>query len=170
VALTDPEIPATEAHLMTKRSTMKTSRTVAIVVLALTVLFGALTPVDATADPKNLVGSWIIDVMPDQPGPPPVRNIGTITSDGTTVNTDPEFGTGYGIWKKTGPQEFAGKFLTLIPVGHPFGEGMITVTSTLTVDKDGDTATGPFTTIFDTTNFQATVTGTVVLTRIKFGP
>ena len=75
--------------------------------------------------------------MPDQPGPPPVRNIVTITSDGTTVNTDPEFGTGHGIWKKTGPREFAGKFLTLIPVGHPFGEGTITVTSTLTVDKDG---------------------------------
>jgi hypothetical protein len=149
---------------------MKTRPSVAIVVVALTVLLGALTPVDATAGQKSLVGAWIVDVMPDQPGPPPVRNIVTITSDGTTVNTDPEFGTGHGIWKKTGPRDFAGKFLTLIPAGHPFGVGTITVTSTLTVDKDGDTAAGPFTTVFDTTNFQATVTGTVLLTRITFGP
>ena len=87
-----------------------------------------------------------------------------------SINTDPEFGTGHGVWKKTGKREFAGKFLNLIPVGHPIGEGTITVTATLTVDKDGDTATGPFTTVFDATNFQATVTGTVVLTRITFGP
>jgi hypothetical protein len=155
---------------MNRRSAMKTRRTVPIVVLALIILLGALTPADSAAGQKSLVGSWIVDVMPDQPGPPPVRNLVTTTSDGTTVNTDPEFGTGHGIWKKTGPREFAGKFLTLIPVGHPFGEGTITVTSTLTVDKDGDTATGPFTTVFDATNFQATVTGTVVLTRITFGP
>jgi hypothetical protein len=42
------------------------------------------------------------------------------------------------------------------------------VTATITVDQDGDAATGPFTTVFDATNFQATVTGTVVLTRITF--
>jgi len=149
---------------------MKTRRSVALVVLALVALLAALMPVDSTADQKSLVGSWIVDVMPDQPGPPPVRNIGTITSDGTSVNTDPEFGTGYGIWTQTGSREFATKFLTLIPAGHPFGEGTITVTATLTVDKDGDTATGPFTTVFDATNFKATVTGTVVLTRITFGP
>jgi hypothetical protein len=150
------------------RSAMRIRPTVAIIGLVATVLLGALMPTDSTAGQKALVGSWIVDVMPDQPGPPPVRNIGTITSDGTTVNTDPELGTGYGIWKKTGPREFAVKFLTLIPAGHPFGDGTTTVTATLTVDKDGDTATGPFTTVFDATNFQATVTGTVVLTRITF--
>jgi hypothetical protein len=147
---------------------MKTRSTVAIVGLALTALLGTLTPTDSTADQKSLVGSWIVDVMPDQPGPPPVRNIGTITSDRTSVNTDPEFGTGYGIWTQTGLREFSTKFLTLIPAGHPFGEGVITVTATLTVAQDGNTATGPFTTVFDATNFQATVTGTVLLTRITF--
>jgi hypothetical protein len=147
---------------------MKTRRMVAIIGLALTALLGTLMPMDSTAGQKSLVGSWIVDVMPQQPGPPPVRNIGTITSDRTSVNTDPEFGTGYGIWSKTGPREFAVKFLTLIPAGHPFGEGTITVTATLTVADDGDTATGPFTTVFDATNFQATVTGTVLLTRITF--
>jgi hypothetical protein len=130
---------------------MKAKPIVAIIVLALVVSLGALTPVDATAGQKSLVGSWIVDVTPDQPGPPPFRNLVTITSDGTIVNTAPEFGTGHGISKKTGPREFAGKFLHLVPVGHPFGEGTITVTSTLTVDKDGDTATGPFTTVFDAT-------------------
>ena len=42
------------------------------------------------------------------------------------------------------------------------------MTSTLTVDKDGDTATGPFTTVFDVDPLPATVTGTVTLARIKF--
>lgn len=119
---------------------------------------------------KSLVGSWIIDVMPDPPGPPPFGNLGSLTSDGLSVNTEPEFGGGHGIWKETGPREFAVKFLTLIPPGHSFGDGPITVAATVIVDKGGDTATGPFTTVFDATNFQATVTGTVVLTRIKFGP
>jgi hypothetical protein len=153
---------------MIRRKAMKTRHTVAVIVSAAIVLLGALTPRDSTADQKgeknqkDLVGSWIVDVMPDQPGPPPFRNIGMFTSDGISVNTDPEFGTGYGIWKKTGPREFAVKFLTLIPAGHPFGEGTITVTAT------GDTETARFTTVFDATNFQATVTGTVVLTRIEF--
>jgi hypothetical protein len=155
---------------MPRRSAMLTKRTAAGIVLASIVLLGALTPLEATAQPKSLVGSWIVDVTPGQPGPPPLRNLVTSTPYGTTVNTDPEFGTGHGIWKKTGPRDFAGKFLTLIPSGHPLGAGTITVTSTLTLDKDGDTATGPFTTVFDATNFKATVTGTVVLTRITFDP
>jgi hypothetical protein len=146
---------------------MKTRLAVVVIGLVV-VLLGALTPVDSIAAEKSLVGSWIIDVMPDPPDLPPGRNIGTFTSDGTMINTDPEFGTGYGIWKKTGRREFAVKFLTLVPVGHPAGEGAITVTSPVTVDKDGDTATGPFTTVVDAANLQATVTGTVVLTRIKF--
>ena len=84
------------------------------------------------------------------------------------LNTAPELGTANGIWTKTGPQEYAVKFMHLVPVGSSFGAGTVTVTSTLTVDKDGDTATGPFTTVFDTTALQATFTGTVVLTRITF--
>jgi hypothetical protein len=146
---------------------MKT-RPALVLIGLLVVLLSAMTPVDVIAAERSLVGSWIIDVMPDQPGPPPGRNVGTITSDRTMIITDPEFGTGHGIWKKTGPREFAVKFLVLVPVGHPVGEGTITVTSPVTVDKDGDTATGPFTTVVDAADLQETVTGTVVLTRIKF--
>ena len=80
---------------------MKTRRVVIVIGLVV-VRLGALTPVDSIAAEKSLVGSWIIDVMPDEPGLPPGRNIGTFTSDGTMINTDTEFGTGYGIWKKTG--------------------------------------------------------------------
>jgi hypothetical protein len=146
---------------------MKTRLTVVVIGLVV-VLLGALMPVDSFAADKSLVGSWTIDVIPDQPEFPAGRNIGTITSDRTMIITDPEFGTGHGIWKKTGLREFAVKFLALVPVGHPVGEGTISVTSSVTVDKDGDTATGPFTTVVDAANLQETVTGTVVLTRIKF--
>lgn len=71
---------------------MRTKPMVAMIVLASVVLFGSFTPMDATAGQKSLVGSWIVDVMPDQPGPPPVRNLVTITSDGSIVNTDPPSG------------------------------------------------------------------------------
>ena len=142
--------------------------TVAIIVLVTTVLLGALTPMDVTAEQKSLVGSWIVDVMPDPPGPPPFRNLATNTSDGLVLNTAPELGTAHGIWTKTGSRQFAVKFIHLASMSSPFGEGTVTVTSTVTVDRDGDTATGPFTTVFDTTTLQVTVTGTVVLTRITF--
>jgi hypothetical protein len=82
--------------------------------------------------------------------------------------TDPEFGTGHGIWTKTGPREFAVNFLALVPVGHPVGEGTITVSSSVTVDKNGNTTTGSFTTVIDAANLHETVTGTVVLTCINF--
>jgi|SRR5882724_5113580 len=146
--------------------TMRIRPTVAIIVLASTLLLGALTPMESSADQKSLVGSWIVDVMPDQPGVEPFKNLATFTSDGLVLGTAPELGTAHGIWTKTGPRRFAVKFMHLAPVGSPFGAGTVIVTSTVTVDKDGDTAMGPFTTVFDTTALQATVTGTVVLTRI----
>jgi hypothetical protein len=130
---------------------------------------GALAPPESIAGQKSLIGAWIIDVTPNPPGPPPFRNIGSFGPDGLNINYDPEFGAGHGLWRKTGPREFEVKFLTLIAPGHPFfGEGTITVTGTVTVDRDGDTATGPFTTIFNTTSNPMTVTGTVTLTRIEF--
>jgi hypothetical protein len=146
---------------------MKT-RLAMMVIGLLVVLLGTMTPVDSISAERSLVGSWIIDVIPDQPEFPPGRNIGTITSDRTMIITDPEFGTAHGIWKKTGPREFAIKFLALIPIGHPIGDGTIMVTSSVTVDKDGNTATGPFTTVIDAANLQASVAGTAVLTRVEF--
>jgi hypothetical protein len=67
--------------------------TVAIIVLTSTVLLSALTLVDTTTGQKSPVGSWIVDVMLDQPGPPPFRNLATNTSDGLVLNTAPELGT-----------------------------------------------------------------------------
>ena len=145
---------------------MRIRPTVAIIAMASTLLLGALTPVDSTAGQKSLVGSWIVDVMPDPPGPPPFRNLVTFTADGLVLGMAPELGTTDGIWIKTGSRQFAVKFIHLVSISSPFGEGAVTVTSTVTVNKDGDTATGRFTTVFDTTTLQATVTGTVVLTRI----
>src|SRR5262245_25864252 len=151
---------------------MKTRRSVTIVVaLALSACLSAVYAPESVAGQKSLIGAWIVDVTFDQPGPPPVRNIVSAGPDGLNINYDPEFGAGHGLWKKIGSREYAIKFLTLIAPGHPFfGEGTITVTATLTLDKDGNTATGPFTTVFDTTLNPITVTGTVVQTRITFGP
>jgi hypothetical protein len=159
---------AEEEHFSSTEDKPMNTRPAVAVIGLLFVILGALAPLQSIAAEKSLVGSWIIDVIPDDPGSPPGRNIGTITSDRTMIITDPEFGTGHGIWKKTGAREFSVRFLALVPTGHPVGEGTITVTSPVTVDNDGDTARGPFTTVMDAANLQQTVTGTVVLTRIEF--
>ena len=52
---------------------MRIRPTVTIIMLVATVLLGALMPMDATAGQKSIVGSWIVDVTSDQPGPPPFR-------------------------------------------------------------------------------------------------
>ena len=48
---------------------MRIRPTVTIIMLVATVLLGALTPMDATAGKKSIVGSWIVDVTSDQPVP-----------------------------------------------------------------------------------------------------
>jgi hypothetical protein len=45
----------------------------------------------------SIVGSWVVQVFPNSPGPPPLKNLFTCTEDGSTINTDPTFGTGHGI-------------------------------------------------------------------------
>jgi hypothetical protein len=143
-----------------------------IVTAALTMLFGTLHPQQALADDTSIVGSWVVQVFPNPPGPPPFKNLSTLTKDGGNINYDPTFGGGHGVWEKVGNRTYAVKFLTLVPPGFdpPFPpETTITVSGPLTLNKQGDELTGPFQTVFThpTTGEEiASFTGTVVLTRI----
>ena len=120
-----------------------------------------------------IVGSWIVQVFPNPPGPPPFKNLGTFTEDGGNINSDPSFGGGHGLWKKVAPRTFAIKFLTIVPPGFdpPFpSETIITVTSdALILNLQGDELRGAFNTIITPPTGQpSSFDGTVVLTRIKF--
>jgi hypothetical protein len=143
-----------------------------IVTAALAMLFGTLHSPHTLADDTSIVGSWVVQVFPDPPGPPPFKNPVTSTRDGGSINYDPTFGAGHGVWKKVGDKTYATKFLTLVPPGFdpPFPpETTSTVTGSLTLNKQGDELTGPFQTVFThpTTGEEiASFTGTVVLTRI----
>jgi hypothetical protein len=153
-------------------------KTIAILILTgvLSVLFGELHPQNAIADDTSIVGSWVVQVFLNPPGPPPFKNLGTFTKDGGNINSAPSFGGGHGVWKKVGDRTFAVKFLTLVPPGFdpPFPpETTITISSEpLTLNKEGDELTGPFQTVFThptTEEELASFDGAVVLTRITIG-
>jgi hypothetical protein len=118
----------------------------------LTVPFGALPPPHAIADDSSMVGSWVVQVSPNPPGPSPFKNLATVTKDGGNINYDPTFGAGHGVRKKVANRTFAVKFLTLVPAGFdpPFPpETTITVSAeSLTLNKAGDELRGPFQTVF----------------------
>jgi hypothetical protein len=143
-----------------------------IVTAVLTMLFGTLHPPYALADDTSIVGSWVVQVFPNPPGPPPFKNLVTSTRDGGNINYDPTLGAGHGVWKKVGNRMFAVKFLTLFPPGFdpPFPpETTSTVSALLTLNETGDEGTGPFQTVIThpTTGEEiASFTGTVVVTRI----
>jgi hypothetical protein len=161
-----------------RRNTMSAKKTITSLILTgvLTVLVGTLHAQHAIADDTSIVGSWVVQVFPNPPGPPPFKNLATATRDGGNINYDPSFGGGHGVWKKVGHRTYAVKFLQLVPPGFdpPFPlETTITVSSEpLTLNKEGDELTGPFQTVFThpTTGEEiASFDGTVVLTRITVG-
>jgi hypothetical protein len=157
---------------------MSAKKTIASLILTgvLSVLFGALHPQNAIADDTSIVGSWVVQVFPNPPGPPPFKNLSTLTKDGGNMNSDPTFEGGHGVWKKVGDRTFAVKFLTLVPPSFdpPFPpETTITVSAeSLTLNKKGDEVTGPFQTVIThpTTGEElSSFDGTVILTRITIG-
>lgn len=167
-------------HSSVRRDMMSAKKTIAILILMGVVLFGALHPQNAIADDKSIVksivGSWVVQVFPNPPGPAPFKNLSTLTNDGGNLNSDPSFGGGHGAWKKVGHRKFAVKFLHFVPPGFEPNfplETIITVSSDfLTLNKEGDKLRGPFQTVFThpTTGEElASFDGTVVLTRITVG-
>ena len=55
-------------------------KTIAILFLTGVVLYGALHPQHAIANDNSIVGSWIVHIFPNPPGPPgPIRNLATFT-------------------------------------------------------------------------------------------
>ena len=121
-----------------------------------------------------IVGSWIVEVSPNPPGPSPFKNLGTFTEDGCNINSDPSFGGGHGLWKKVGPRTYAIKFLTIVPPGFdpPFPpEAILTVSSeALILNLQGDEMKGSFKSLFTPPNGQTQFLfdGTVKLNRITF--
>ena len=139
----------------------------------LAILIGVMSPQDALADHtrNSFVGSWTVVGSPNPPGSPTFSNLGTIHRDGTIVNSDPAFGGGHGVWKRAGARKYKVKFLTLVPPNDPFfpPNAVITVTGVITLDRGGDTASGPFHTTFEDENGNLLFAseGTVAFTRIK---
>lgn len=146
---------------------------------ALIIIFlSAMSPQDAFAGHgwRTLVGSWRVEITPDQPGPPPFMNLATLNWPGTIVTSDPDLGTGHGAWKRTGRRDFEIKFVVLVPPDNPLDfppNSTLTVTAFLTVGDSGDEATGTNTGVFVDSDGEplemGVITGGVRFTRIKVG-
>jgi hypothetical protein len=59
------------------------------------VLFDALHPQNAIADDTSIVGSWVVQVLPNPPGPPPFKNLSKLTIDGGNMNSDGDHHYGF---------------------------------------------------------------------------
>ena len=146
-----------------------------VLIPALIIIFlSATSPQNAFAghDWRTLVGSWLVEITPDQPGPPPFMNLATLNWPGTIVTSDPDLGAGHGAWKRTGTRDFEIKFVVLIRPDSPLGlppNSTVTVTAFLTVGDSGDEATGINTGVFADSdgNVIFEVSGGVRFTRIK---
>ena len=66
-----------------------------------------------TAKKKDLTGTWLLTITPDEPGAVPFDGLYTFTSDGIALFSSvgppiPGLGNpGHGIWERTGPTTFA---------------------------------------------------------------
>jgi hypothetical protein len=140
---------------------------------AIVFLFSATSQQSAFADKdhKSLVGSWIVDIVPDFPGPPPFKNLATVHKDNTIVTSDPALGVGQGAWKRTGKKGYEIKFVVLIGSDPAFPpDSTATITASLTVDANGDGAHGRSSAVFSDSygNVMFTVPeAPTTFTRIK---
>ncbi len=120
----------------------------------------------------TFVGSWVVSGVADGDVVPPFTNVSTVNRDGSLINSDPDFGTGVGVWRRIGPNLFVGKFITMIPddAGFPPGASL-TVESIVTVADGSGTASGPYLTVIEHPNIGELLsfTGTVSFDRITLG-
>jgi hypothetical protein len=89
-----------------------------------------------------IVGTWIIDAMPDVEGNPP--ELFSAGADGTTSTTGPD-GTGFGVWTATGDRSADVTFVNMgtNPVTGEYGHATIRVSGE--VAQDGSSFTGTYT-------------------------
>lgn len=133
---------------------------------------------------NTLVGAWLVEVDTFPLGTAESVDVTVVHKDGTVSNSDGILGTGHGIWKRLGakqeteegkeirPSTFQMKFKTPFLEGNSFGipAGFIlTVTATVTLDRSGNTAAGPFETTIGPPGFPSPgFAGEVRFARITF--
>ena len=68
--------------------------------------------VEPQAKKRDLTGTWLLTITPDDPGAPPFEGLYTFTSDGIALFSSvgppiPGLGNpGHGVWARTGPNTF----------------------------------------------------------------
>ncbi len=125
---------------------------------------------DGERDGRGLVGSWIVM---GAAGGERFTTLSTFTKDGAMINAPQSTQTGLGVWRPTGGRQFALKFVELLDPGDPDNalfppDTSLTISAEVTVSKDGSSASGPFSGVFENPLFGELFrfTGTVAFERI----
>jgi hypothetical protein len=110
--------------------------------LVLFVVF-ALTPSTLLAL-EPVVGSWIVHVTVDKPSTAKFDNLSTFLAEGIDINSDPNGGDGYGVWKKMGPSTYFVKFVVNNPVVNNSEGTVTTISGPLILNREGNQLQGTF--------------------------
>ena len=136
-------------------------------------LVGAASAHDADhveRDGRSLVGSWIVRGVGDGGVVPPFTSLSTFTKDGAMISAPQNTQTGLGVWRRTGGRQFSFKFVELFALDDLSvpPDSSLTVTSEVTVSKDGASASGPFLGVIENPAIGELFrfTGTAALERI----
>ena len=106
---------------------------------------------DVERDGRSLVGSWIVT---GAGAVPPFTSLSTFTEDGAVINAPQSAQTGIGVWRATGGRQFSIKFVELLDPDDPDNavfppDTSLTVTAEVTISKDGSSASGSFSGVFE---------------------
>ncbi len=101
--------------------------------------FATAQETDAAVHP--LVGSWIVDINPEDPEDLP--ELVTVSADGTVLDSAAGGGTGHGAWEPTGDTTAHVTFLLVFEDGT-----RVLIRASVEVAADGQSFTGPYTNEF----------------------
>lgn len=99
------------------------------------------TPVAPDYSDHPYVGSWSVDIQPENPENHP--HMVTIFPNGTLLDSAPDGTNGHGLWEPTGPDTAILTFLLIYEDGF-----QVLVRATAEVAPDGQTFTSPYTNEF----------------------
>lgn len=110
-----------------------------VICAAVATIAGAQGSFETRAKKKDLTGTWLLTITPDEPGAPSFEGLYTFTSDGIALFSSvgppiPGLGNpGHGVWVRTGSNTFAVKWKQFTFDDIYTCNGSLVLTSNITV-------------------------------------
>lgn len=128
----------------------------------------------ASGKKRDITGTWLVTITPDEPGAPSFDGLYTFTSDGVALFSSvgppvPGLGNpGQGVWVRTGPNSFIATFKQFTFDDIFTTNGSLVIRSTITLTSDDDYTSSDTGQIFDPNGNQiVSLSGREVGRRMK---